>query len=255
MPKYSQVFLKDVKACERIANALNPDDFCAAVEIGPGRGALTEFLYPLWKEKLTAVEIDPRMAEKISGKFPALKLLNQDFLSLKDEQLCADSSGPVAFIGNLPYECSTAILLKVLSFPRFGAAAFMFQKEVADKILAHTGSHDYSYFSIAAQAQSLPELFEDVPATSFSPVPKVDSTVLSFRPRTVFKSEAEKEKVLRVVKQAFAHRRKTLANSLALSRCVERAEIERVLKAAGFEPTLRPQNLSVEDYIKLAEFF
>ena len=70
MPKYSQVFLKDTRMCGRIASALRPDEFCAAVEIGPGRGALTGFLLPLWGDKLSVVEIDPLMTVRLAEKFP-----------------------------------------------------------------------------------------------------------------------------------------------------------------------------------------
>src|SRR3989339_1277253 len=152
MPKYSQVFLKDVRMCERIASVLEPVNFVSAVEIGPGRGALTEFLCTLWGDKLSVVEIDPLMTNRIKEKFPGLRVNNSDFLALNLE--ASFPAGPVAFIGNLPYECSTAILMKVLAFSRFGAAVFMFQREVARKITAETGDSDYGYLSVAVQAQS-----------------------------------------------------------------------------------------------------
>jgi 16S rRNA (adenine1518-N6/adenine1519-N6)-dimethyltransferase len=254
MPKYSQVFLKDIRMCGRIASALKPEEFGAAVEIGPGRGALTEFLAPLWGDKLSAIEIDPLLAARIKEKFPGLRVENADFMAFPLES-SAENKKKTAFIGNLPYECSTAILLKVLAFGGFGAAVFMFQREVARKITAATGAHDYAYLSVAVQAQSEAELLADVPAGSFSPAPEVDSSVLVFRPRCSFAGPENRDAFLRFVKSAFSHRRKTLLNSLALGLGSEKAVIGARIKAAGFDPGLRPQNLSVENYLALSAFF
>ncbi len=268
--------------CEAIATALGPEEFGSGVEIGPGRGALTEFLVPLWGGKLSAVEIDPLMAVRVKERFPGLRILNSDFLTLDLETCFPD--GPVAFIGNLPYECSTAILTKVLAFSRLGGAVFMFQREVAQKITAAVGAPDYGYLSIAVQAQSETAWFADVPASSFSPVPEVDSAVLAFKPRSfgpgtepedpahtpigagevpkergkprlIFPTVENREEFLNFVKSAFAHRRKTLVNSLSMARGLDKTETANRIKAAGFDPGLRPQNLSVSDYLRLSAAF
>ena len=253
MPKYSQVFLKDAAMCEAIATALGPEEFGSGVEIGPGRGALTEFLVPLWGDKLSAVEIDPLMTARIKERFPALRIINSDFLALNLET--AFPAGPAAFIGNLPYECSTAILMQVLAFSRLGAAVFMFQREVARKITAAAGDSDYGYLSVAVQAQCEAAWFADVPAASFSPVPEVDSSVLVFKPLSASLTAEHRKKFLSFVKNAFSHRRKTLANSLAMGRGLDKTETINRIKAAGFDPGLRPQNLSVADYLKLSAAF
>lgn len=239
--------------CEAIAAALGPEAFGSGVEIGPGRGALTQFLAPLWGDKLSAVEIDPLMAVRIRERFPGLRLINSDFLALDLET--AFPAGPVAFIGNLPYECSTAILAKVLACCRLGAAVFMFQREVARKITAAVGEPDYGYLSVAVQAQSETALFAEVPASSFSPVPEVDSSVLAFKPLRTFPTAGHREKFLAFVKHAFSHRRKTLVNSLSLGLNSDKAATGARIKAAGFDPGLRPQNLSVGDYLRLASAF
>ena len=253
MPKYSQVFLKDAGMCRDIATALGPEEFGLGVEIGPGRGALTEFLYPLWGAKLAAVEIDPLMTARIKESFPGLRIINSDFLTLDLEAVFP--SGTAAFIGNLPYECSTAILIKILAFSRLGAAVLMFQREVARKITAATGDPDYGYLSVAVQAQSEIALLADVPAASFSPVPEVDSSVLVFKPRKTLADAVLRERFLGFVKNAFSHRRKTLLNSLSMGLNMDKTEVEPLIKAAGFDPRLRPQNLSVEDYLKLSAVF
>lgn len=240
--------------CEKIAAALGPGEFGSGVEIGPGRGALTEFLFPLWKDKLSAVEIDPRMAARITERFPALRIINSDFMALDLEKVFRE--GPVAFIGNLPYECSTAILTRVLAFSRLGAAVFMFQREVAEKITASAGAPDYGYLSVAVQAQSEAALLAEVPASSFSPVPEVDSSVLVFRPRSPgFTAPGDRKYFFDFVKSAFAHRRKTLANSLAMALGLDKALTGALIRDAGFDPGTRPQNLSLADYLRLSAAF
>ena len=249
MPKHSQVFLTDKRVCAEIVSALDGEKFDSLVEIGPGRGALTEFLYPKYGPFLKAVEIDPEMAEFLRGKYRGLSLINRDFLEL---DLAAQTGGvKTAFIGNLPYSCSTAILEMVLDLDNLAVAVFMFQKEVALRLTARRGSHDYGYLSIAAQARAGITMLTDVGASSFSPVPKVDSSVLILRPRRIF-SGAEREKELfRLIKSAFTHRRKTLVNSLVLSGRFSKTAIEAALSKIDLGPRVRPQELSPEDYLKL----
>ncbi|OGS62422.1 MAG: ribosomal RNA small subunit methyltransferase A [Elusimicrobia bacterium RIFOXYB2_FULL_62_6] len=254
MPKYSQVFLQDREMCELIATELAPEEFNGALEIGPGRGAITEFLYPLWNERLSLVEIDPALAARMRAKFPAARVHNADFLEF-DLAANLAGGGRTAFVGNLPFERSTAILLKALAFPGFGAAAFMFQREVAEKITAEAGDSDFSYLSVAAQVQSGVKLLAEIPASSFSPVPEVDSSVLVFRPLQTFAGAERLEAFLNFVKHAFSHRRKTLMNSLSLGLCREKSLVKGVIESAGFDPGARPQELSVQDYLKLAAAF
>ena len=126
---------------------------------------------------------------------------------------------------------------------------------MARKITAGTGDSDYGYLSVAVQAQSEASLMADVPAGSFSPVPEVDSSVLVFRPRQTFTDAVKRERFLGFVKNAFSHRRKTLLNSLSMGLNMDKAEVEPLIKTAGFDPRLRPQNLSVEDYLELSAAF
>ncbi|MBI4801940.1 MAG: ribosomal RNA small subunit methyltransferase A [Elusimicrobia bacterium] len=254
MPKYSQVFLKDRVMCELIASELRPGDFDLALEIGSGRGALTEFLYPLWGDKLSLVEIDSVLAARIKEKYPSVRIHNADFLDF-DLDANLPAGARAAFIGNLPYEGSTAILLKTLAFSGFGAAVFMFQREVAAKISAAAGDSDYGYLSVAAQVQSEVKLLAEAPAASFSPAPEVDSSVLVFAPRRAGGAPAQRDAFLNFVKHAFSHRRKTLMNSLALGLCRDKTSVKSVIETASFEPGTRPQNLSVQDYLKLWKAF
>ncbi|MCX5786458.1 MAG: 16S rRNA (adenine(1518)-N(6)/adenine(1519)-N(6))-dimethyltransferase RsmA [Elusimicrobia bacterium] len=248
MPKYSQVFLTDKRVCAEIVSALDGEKFENLVEIGPGRGALTDFLYPRYGPRFKAVEIDPEMADFLRGKYPGISLVNRDFLEL---DLAAEMRGAkTAFIGNLPYSCSTPILERVLRLENFALAVFMFQKEVARKLTAERGTHDYGYLSISAQARADITLLADVGAASFQPEPEVDSSVLVLRPRKFLAAELEKE-LFSLLKSAFSHRRKTLVNSLALSGRFSKTAVESALSKINLESRVRPQELSLEDYLKL----
>ncbi|HBA61392.1 MAG TPA: ribosomal RNA small subunit methyltransferase A [Elusimicrobia bacterium] len=249
MPKYSQVFLHDKNVRSRIAAAAGEAQFELLVEIGPGKGALTGLLFPEYGPRLLAVEIDPAMAAILKAAHPGLELINRDFMELDLPALTAGRK--TAFIGNLPYECSTAILEKTLACPDFELGVFMFQREVARKICARPGAHDYSYLSVISQAQAQAELLLDVPAGCFTPVPEVDSSVLVFRPRRALPSPAAFAAFSSFLKAAFAHRRKTLINSLALSGKYSKAGVSAILEKQGHKLTCRPQELTGAEFLAL----
>jgi 16S rRNA (adenine1518-N6/adenine1519-N6)-dimethyltransferase len=250
MPKYSQVFLADKDICSRIAASLDGEQFDGVVEIGPGGGALTEFLFLKYAGRMKAVEIDVSLVPALRSRFPGLEIINKDFMLA--ELGAVAGPGRTAFIGNLPYECSTAILGKTLAFSGLAAAVFMFQKEVARKILAAPGDHDYGYLTLLTAARAGAELLLDVKAASFSPVPAVDSSVLALKPRLFFGVPGEEVRFRGLVKKAFSHRRKTLVNSLALCG-VDKTAAAAAVERAGFKPAVRAQELSLADFAKLAE--
>ena len=245
--------MTDKRMCGQIVSALEGEKFESLVEIGPGRGALTEILYPKYGPRLRTVEIDPVMAEFLLKKYKGLSIINRDFLELDLAVLTGGTK--TAFIGNLPYSCSTAILDKVLDLENLAVAVCMFQKEVARRLAAESGSRDYGYLSISAQARASVALLADVGAASFSPEPEVDSSVLVFRPRRIFgpalPAAKDEREFFTLVKSAFAHRRKTLVNSLALSGRFSKTEIEAALLKMSLDPGVRPQLLSPADYVGL----
>lgn len=248
MPKYSQVFLADKEVCARIAEGLGDAPYDRVVEVGPGGGALTEFLFPKYGPRLKAVEIDSALLPALRARFPGLEVANQDFL---DADLAALAGpGRAAFIGNLPYECSTAILEKVLFYGGFETAVFMFQREVARRITAAPGDSDYGGLSVVTAARASAELLLDVKAASFSPVPAVDSSVLVFRPRPYFADKKKEDAFRALVKKAFSHRRKTLVNSLALCGIPKEAAAAAARKC-GLKPAARAQELSLGDFSAL----
>lgn len=249
MPKYSQVFLNDKDICARIAGALEGASFDRLVEIGPGGGALTDFLFPEYGGRMCAVEIDKRLVPGLNAKFPGLEIVNTDFLHADLEKIAGP--GKTAFIGNLPYECATPILEKTLLFSGLELAVFMFQKEVAHKILAAPGGPDYGYLTLLTGCRASSELLMEIKAQSFQPVPAVDSSVVVFRPRRFFSDKAEELRVLNLVKKAFLHRRKTLVNSLALCG-IEKAAAAAAVAQAGFKLNARPQEIPLDGFVRLA---
>ncbi len=249
MPKFSQVFLADKGICARIAGGLDGGTFDRVVEIGPGGGALTEFLFPRYGARMRAVEIDSSLLPNLNSRFPGLEIVNSDFL--KADLAAVAGPGRIAFISNLPYECSTVILDRVLDYPGLALAVFMFQKEVARKVLASPGDRDYGYLTLITAARASCELLLDVKAGSFRPVPAVDSSVVAFRPRPFFSDGAEWERFRELVKKAFLHRRKTLINSLALCG-VDKARAAAAVERAGYKPTVRPQEVDLKGFAALA---
>ncbi|HNW43638.1 MAG TPA: 16S rRNA (adenine(1518)-N(6)/adenine(1519)-N(6))-dimethyltransferase RsmA [Elusimicrobiales bacterium] len=250
MPKFSQVFLDDKAICARIAGALAGGDFDRLIEIGPGGGALTGFLFPEYGGRMKAVEIDKTLAPALTAKFKGLEVINKDFLQL--DLAAAAGPGRTAFIGNLPYDCATPILEKVLSFGGFALAVFMFQKEVARRITALPGDHDYGFLTLITAARAQAELLMDIKAASFKPVPAVDSSVLLLRPKKYFSATEEEAAFTGLLKKAFMHRRKTLVNSLALAG-LDKAAAAAAVARAGLKPSVRPQELSLSVFAQLAE--
>ncbi|PIU19996.1 MAG: ribosomal RNA small subunit methyltransferase A [Elusimicrobia bacterium CG08_land_8_20_14_0_20_59_10] len=249
MPKYSQVFLHDKNVRSRIAAAAGQAPCELLVEIGPGKGALTGLLFPGFGSRMLAVEIDPELTAELKTAHPGLELLNRDFMELDLPALTAGRK--TVFVGNLPYDCSTAILEKTLACPALELAVFMFQREVARRITAPAGAGDYGYLSIISQSQAEAELLLDVPAGCFTPVPEVDSSVLIFRPRRALPSPAAFTAFASFLKAAFAHRRKTLINSLALSGKYSKAGVSSVLEKQGHKLTCRPQELTGAELLAL----
>ena len=249
MPKFSQVFLADVNICAGIAGALDSASFDRLIEIGPGGGAITSFLFPKYAGIMKAVEIDSGLLPALRRKVEGLEIVNEDFLRTDLEAL--SGRGRTAFIGNLPYECATAILEKTLFFPRLEISVFMFQKEVARRIAASPGDSDYGALSLLTASRASSKLLMDIKAASFKPVPAVDSSVLIFRPEVFFRVPAEEAAFRALVKKAFSHRRKTLINSLGLCG-VDKAAAAAAVEKGGFKQTVRAQEISLEGFAALA---
>jgi 16S rRNA (adenine1518-N6/adenine1519-N6)-dimethyltransferase len=251
MRKYGQHFLISQKVIEGIVAAV-PASAKSVVEIGPGKGALTEHLIQKNGSNFTAVEIDPEMQNYLQEHFPALqgRVILQNFLKFDLNLLPQE---PTFFVSNLPYIDAADILDKVLNWPLFDGAVFMFQKEQAQRILAKVGAEGYGPLSLLSQVRSEVKQYLKVGKACFNPPPKVESMVLTFQKKQwPLKRGAEYARFARLVKAAFLHRRKTLFNSLSLCG-YEKDKVEKALHALDLKPTVRAEEVSLEQFLQLSK--
>jgi len=250
-----QHFLLDLNLTRKIARAANvaPDD--RVLEIGPGPGGLTRALLEAGA-KVTAVERDARCIEALNDVAAAfdhrLTLVEGDAMQIDERAFYGET--PIKIVANLPYNISTELLLKWLRAnhvnlpPLWSCMALMFQKEVADRILAAPGSKTYGRLSIISQAASRPRRAFDLPARAFTPPPKVESTVVVFEPmENKLNAFATLE---RVTQAAFSQRRKMLRTSL---KSLNQPDLPGLLAQLDIDPTARSEDVSVEHYIALSE--
>jgi 16S rRNA (adenine1518-N6/adenine1519-N6)-dimethyltransferase len=209
--KLGQHFLKRASILERIAAAACPARQDLVIEIGPGRGALTEKLLQR-AGRVVAVEVDPRLAESLHVRFagePRLEIVRADVLETDLAQW-----GPAPITGNLPYYIASPIIEKVLRLnpPR---AVFLIQKEVAERLVARPGERKYGYLTVRTALYAEARLLFEVKPAAFHPPPKVDSAVVLLEPRSHDLGLPDREAFLRFLAQCFRQKRKTLRNNLA----------------------------------------
>ena len=233
-----QHFLIKGKTLERIAKAVCGDHTGLVVEIGPGRGALTERLLAR-ADRVVAIELDEALALQIKDRWPEVEVLQANALHVDWLQW-----GPGVLAGNLPYYIATPLIAKYLRTP--GAlthGVFLIQKEVAARITATPGNRDYGYLSVEFQLFAETEYLFNVAPGAFQPPPKVDSAVIRLTPRKEL-AVPDPEKFLGFVSVCFRQKRKTLRNNLA-------AAYQPELFEGLPEMTKRAEQLSVEDFITL----
>ncbi|MEZ5897060.1 MAG: 16S rRNA (adenine(1518)-N(6)/adenine(1519)-N(6))-dimethyltransferase RsmA [Parvularculaceae bacterium] len=249
-----QHFLLDLNLTAKIARAAQVGPGDRVLEIGPGPGGLTRSLLEAGAS-LTVIERDARCIaalEEIAAAFPARLTIIEGDAMAADERALADSA-TIKIVANLPYNISTELLIKWLRAnhlrapPLWSMMALMFQKEVADRILAPPGTKTYGRLSVLAQAASRPSRAFNLPASAFTPPPKVASAVVTFLPSAAPLDDIKQ--LERVTQFAFSQRRKMLRSSL---RGMWGDDVEAVLGACGIEPTRRAEELSVDDYLRLA---
>jgi 16S rRNA (adenine1518-N6/adenine1519-N6)-dimethyltransferase len=247
--RFGQNFLHDKFVIEQIVEAFDPDPDLAIVEIGPGKGALT---IPLLHKfgTINVVEIDTDLAQLLDDKCRTtgnLRLHVADALKFDYSQI---QPAPLQIIGNLPYNISTPLMFHLLNqFSNIKFMVLMLQKEVVDRICASNNEKDYGRLSVMVQAQCQVEKLFSVPPGAFNPVPKVTSAVVKLTPNKSLKFGI-KDPVMfeQIVRQAFSQRRKTLRNALR-----DLVEIS-CLETLSISPASRPENLSVKNYIDIANY-
>jgi len=246
-----QHFLLDLNMTRKIARVASVTADDKVLEIGPGPGGLTRALLETGAEVI-AIERDHRCIEalgEVAAAFDGrLSVVEADALAANESEILG-AKAPVKIVANLPYNISTELLIKWLKAgpALWSVMALMFQKEVADRILAAPGSKTFGRLSVISQAASLPSRAFNLPARAFTPPPKVDSTVVLFEPpTTTFVHIAALE---RITQAAFSQRRKMLRSSL---KSVYGDKLGQALADAGIAETARAEDISVADYKRLA---
>lgn len=241
-----QNFLQDTDFQTKIVHSLKEfDDIDTIIEIGPGRGALTEHLLKTGKN-IIVIEFDSDLAQFWRNlDKPNLTVIESDVLKVNFNELITEKTRN-AIIGNIPYNITSPIIFKILENKHlFEQSVLMIQKEVADRVVAKEGSKIFGILSIMVQTEAIAEDLFTVPSSAFYPVPKVDSSVISldfkhFEPFDI------KNKILfdKIVKTSFGQRRKMLRGSL-----------KGILKALHYKGqtdlTRRPEQLSIHEFIQL----
>lgn len=207
-----QHFLKDENISRKIVEALQAHPFQQLLEVGPGGGALTKYLFAIENIQFRAVELDDEKIEYLRKTYPAIenKIIRGDFLTINNP-----FEGKFTVVGNFPYNISTQILFKILEWGEDVECVIgMFQKEVAQRVAAREGSKVYGVISVLVQAFYDVEYLFDVSEQSFNPPPKVKSGVIRLLPRKEKMSMRSEKDLFLLVKTAFNQRRKTLRNAV-----------------------------------------
>ncbi|UCV18538.1 16S rRNA (adenine(1518)-N(6)/adenine(1519)-N(6))-dimethyltransferase RsmA [Ferribacterium limneticum] len=245
--RFGQNFLVDHGVIAAIVSAINPKRDDVVVEIGPGLGAITE---PLMQrvDHLHVVEIDRDLIARLKKQHPPERMTIHEGDALAFD--FAKIGKNLRLVGNLPYNISTPLLFHLADYVDvLHDMHFMLQKEVVERMVAEPGNADFGRMSVMLQYRFYLEWLIDVPPESFDPPPKVQSAVVRLIPKPVSELNAKsQEKLSQVVLTAFSQRRKMLRNTM-----------KGMLSDAGFAelgiaPTLRPEDVSVDDYVRIANY-
>ena len=244
LKKFGQHFLTDRDALAAIAGAVAASADETIIEIGPGRGALTDLLAATGRP-LIAVEIDRALASGLRKRYEGnanVTIVEADVLQTDVPSL---ASGPFVVAGNVPYYITTPILFHVMRPPYPRRAVFLVQKEVADRMVAAPGSSDYGALSANIQAIASVDIVRSVPPHAFTPRPKVHSSVVRVVPRTdPIVGVEEVARFRTFVQSLFSMRRKQLGNSLKSAASVSAEAAARILEREGIEGRTRAESLS-----------
>ena len=249
-----QNFLLDLNLTSKIARYAGNLKQSDVLEIGPGPGGLTRSLLNEGARQVVSIEKDNRCIaalEEIQSLFPGrLRLLQGDALSMNVTQYLTD---PIKIIANLPYNIGTELLIRWLNsknWPSFWQSmTLMFQKEVANRIVARPGSKAYGRLSVMSQWRCNTKIAFNIPATAFTPPPKVESAVVHFEALNEPKFPAEVDKLEFVVSKAFNQRRKMLRGALK----GHFINVEEGLFSIGVLPTKRAENITVQEYCAMSQ--
>ena len=249
-----QNFLLDFNLTRRIARAAGPLDQATIVEVGPGPGGLTRALLLEGAARVVAIEKDTRCLpalDAIAARYPGrLEVIGGDALAIDYGRLALQP--PTRIVANLPYSVATPLLIGWLRTgpwpPWFDRLVLMFQREVAQRIVAAPGGKDYGRLSVIAQWRTLPRILFGIPAAAFTPRPKVESSLVEFIPRAAPEPSCDVQRLERVTAAAFGQRRKMLRSSLRQLT----PKSEALLQGLGIDPQARAEELDVADFCRIA---
>ncbi|PPR25676.1 MAG: Ribosomal RNA small subunit methyltransferase A [Alphaproteobacteria bacterium MarineAlpha9_Bin4] len=250
--KLGQNFIFDKNILNKITERIEPLNNFLIVEIGPGPGGLTNMLLKKKPKSILLIEKDlafKKILEDLTSQFSKIdtKIMMQDFLKIDLYNSEIFKKNKVKFISNLPYYISTQILMKILPLEKnVYQLIFMFQKEVADRLLAKPNNKDYSRLSVITQYSCEIKKLFNIRASVFFPKPKVDSCLLSFTPKNKIRKDIFNA-IKKITKLAFEKRRKTINNSLSSIEGINKLFINLKIN-----PHFRAENISVEQYTALA---
>ena len=253
LKKYGQHFLSDKNILGAIVDALAPDATDTVVEVGPGRGSLTDILIER-SGRVVAIEIDRALAEQLSERYrdrPNVQIVQADAL---ETDLHAIAGPDFLLVGNVPYYITTPIIFKALEPPIPRRSVFLVQREVAERMAAKADTEAYGALSVNVAAVAGVELVMTVPAGAFQPPPKVESAVVRLTPRSTPLVSLESLPAFRAFVQAsFGLRRKQMLRVLRTVRGLSPEEAAEMLERAGVDPTARPEVLAPESFASLFE--
>ncbi len=249
--RFGQHFLSDTRVLDSIADALGDVSDRTVVEIGPGRGALTDRLAARAK-RLVAIEVDRDLVQYLRARYadrPHVEIVEGDVLNTNLAQL---AGGPYVLAGNVPYYITTPIIFHALELPRPEAAVYLVQKEVADRMAAPPGDKTYGALSVNLQAVVNVEFIRKVAPGSFNPPPAVDSAVVRVTPRGASVIEPELEAKFRsFVLAAFGLRRKQLVRVVRTVASLDAEAAQAIVASCGLNPEARPETLSPAEFALL----
>lgn len=248
-----QNFLLDLNLTARIARAAGPLDDATVIEIGPGPGGLTRALLALGAKRVIVIERDERAVaalEEISARYPGrLHIVNDDAMQFDPRPLLGNDRAKI--VANLPYNIATTLLIGWLSTepwpPWFDMMVLMFQREVAERIVAHDDEEAYGRLAILANWRAETKILFDISPAAFVPPPKVTSSVVRLIPRAQ-PLPCDRKSLEQVAAAAFGQRRKMLRQSLKSLG----ADPARLTAAAGIDPTRRAETIPVAGFVAMA---
>jgi len=251
LKKFGQHFLTDKAILTAIVDALAPTTTDTVVEVGPGRGSLTDILVER-SGKVVAVEIDRALAENLREKYrdrSNVEIVEGDFLELEPRNVVGDD---YLLIGNVPYYITTPIVFKALEPPMPRRSVFLVQREVAERMAAKAGDEEYGALTVNVAVVAKVEQVMAVPAAAFRPPPKVESAVVRLSPlEQPIVPLASLTSFRTFVQAGFGQRRKQMQRVLRSVRGLSADQATGILERAGIEPSARPEVVTPEEFAKL----